>query len=77
MQLSDNEENALIQQWIDKMNQNLPDYAQVQRWLKLDKPLSPSDDLLTDNGRPKRKQINDYYQTEIQQMYQATRGKQR
>jgi len=76
MQLTNNEEDALIQQWVDKINQSLPDYAQVQRWLKLDKPLSPSDDLLTDNGRPKRKQINDYYQTEIQQIYQATREKQ-
>jgi len=67
--LTNTEENTLIQQWVDKVNLGLPDYAQVKDWLKLAKPLSPLDDLLTDNGRPKRKQINEYYQTDIQQLY--------
>jgi long-subunit acyl-CoA synthetase (AMP-forming) len=63
-------DNTTIQQWINETNQRLPDYARIQDWLRLNKALTPNDDLLTDNGKPKRLQITKCYQTEIEQMYQ-------
>lgn len=69
--LTPEQKNARIQTWIDEINSGLPDYAQIKAWLKLEKALSPQDKLLTENGRPKRSQINHYYQSEIQTMYQT------
>lgn len=65
------QQDLILKQWIEKVNLNLPDYAQVKTWIILEKALSVADGLLTENGRPRRIQINQTYQTEIQQMYQS------
>lgn len=54
---------------IDRVNQGLPDYAQVKKFICLNKALSFENGLLTANGRPKRQAISTYYQNEINRLY--------
>lgn len=61
--------DADIQDWIDEVNGNLPDYARVQRWLRLASPLAANPRLVTANGRPRRGNINAAYEHEIQRLY--------
>ncbi|MGB5456425.1 MAG: AMP-binding protein [Gammaproteobacteria bacterium] len=63
--LSDDE----IQQWLDRVNSTLPDYARVLSWLRIAQPLSSNEGLLTENGRTRRGAINDYYASAIDQLY--------
>jgi long-subunit acyl-CoA synthetase (AMP-forming) len=42
-------------------NAQLPDYAQVHTWRRLPAPLSPIDETLTANGRPRREAILQRY----------------
>lgn len=58
-----------IQQWLDQVNQSLPDYAQIKKWLRLSQALNSHDQLLTANGRPRREAINEYYSSAIEQLY--------
>jgi long-chain acyl-CoA synthetase len=58
-----------IQAEIDRANAGLPDYARVGRWLCLSEPLSASNGLLTDNGRPRREKIEEQYAQKIDQLY--------
>lgn len=53
---------------IDAINQRLPDYAQVRKWL-LVKPFTPSNNQLTLNGRLKRKEIYQAYEQAIENVY--------
>ncbi len=59
-----------IATWISHANEGLPDYARVSRWYRLPKPLSSSDGLLTENGRPKRASIEQKYQLAIGDLYE-------
>jgi long-chain acyl-CoA synthetase len=61
-----------IQTAINRANSGLPDYAQVQHWSRLDHALSASNGLLTDNGRPRRDQIQKHYFEQIESMYIET-----
>ena len=58
-----------IQQWLDRVNPTLPDYAQVLCWLRIAQPLGSAEGLLTENGRPRREAINEYYASAIDQFY--------
>lgn len=58
-----------IQQSIDGCNARLPDYARIRRWQRLAQPLAASQDLLTDNGRPKRQAIAARYRKAIDALY--------
>ena len=60
-----------IQIHIDSINQNLPDYAQIKQWIRLEEPLSYQNGLLTETGKPKRDLIYLYYQKKIEQLYQG------
>jgi len=62
--------NDDIQQWIDSVNQTLPDYAQIKQWHRLITPLSIQQGFLTTNGRPKRDVIYQHYQNEIEYLYE-------
>ena len=62
-------QDKLIQQWIDKVNQSLPDYAQIKAWLKLTQAMSVENGMMTENGRPRRHHIISHYQQEIDQLY--------
>jgi len=52
-----------IEQAVRHCNAQLPDYAHVHAWRRLPAPLSPIDETLTANGRPRREAILQRYQT--------------
>lgn len=60
---------SLIREFIDQTNARLPDYAQVKNWFRLPKPLATMDELLTDNGRPKRQAIENRFRPAIESLY--------
>ncbi len=64
--------NAEVQQWLDKVNLSLPDYAQLKAWHLLQQPMSAQRQLLTANLRPRREAITTYYSDIIEQMYSDT-----
>ncbi|CAA0082315.1 2-succinylbenzoate--CoA ligase [Zhongshania aliphaticivorans] len=59
----------VLQNWIDAANSQLPDYACIQGWARLPRPLSVTEDELTANGRPRRDVINTRYQSLIESLY--------
>jgi long-chain acyl-CoA synthetase len=71
--------NQQIQKIIDEANKKLPEYARVQRWHRLDNPIGPGTgapaDLMTTNGRPRRSQIEQYFQAEIDALYVSKQEK--
>jgi long-chain acyl-CoA synthetase len=68
-QLSKKRVIQAVQEWIDGVNTGLPDYAQIRAWHLLDQPLAAVPGLLTQNGRPRRAEINNYFATEIESLY--------
>jgi len=52
-----------IEQAVRHCNAQLPDYAHVHAWRRLPAPLSPIDETLTANGRPRREAILQRYHT--------------
>jgi long-chain acyl-CoA synthetase len=58
-----------IAAWIRNANQQLPDYARIVDWRRLPKPMTSDSGLLTDNGRPRRTQIERLYGPLIEQLY--------
>jgi len=58
-----------IEQWINTVNQQLPDYARIQRWHRLDQALTSDRQLLTANGRPRRQAIQHNLAAEINSLY--------
>lgn len=61
-----------IQQWLDKVNLSLPDYAQIKTWHLLQESMSAENQLLTANLRPRRDVITARYSNIIEQMYNDT-----
>ena len=55
--------------WIQAVNRRLPDYARIREWYRLPHALSNDDQLLTENGRPKRHNIDSTFQHVIDAMY--------
>ena len=54
---------------IDTINQSLPDYARVSKWLLALEPFSVTNKQLTPNGRLKRDAIWESYQDTINTLY--------
>jgi len=50
-----------IQQWLDKVNLSLPDYAQIKAWHLLQESMSADNQLLTANLRPRREVIAAFF----------------
>jgi len=61
--------NDEITQDICQMNQALPDYARVQKIIVAAEPFTPTNQLLTDNGRLRRAAILDQYSSAIAATY--------
>ncbi len=59
-----------LQHWFSHVNQTLPDYAHIQRWLVL--PQSQWQHYLTANGRPQRTMLLRDYDTDIDELYDET-----
>lgn len=58
-----------IEDWVEKVNRVLPDYARIRRWAALSQPLTFADGLLTANGRPRRDRIAERYAGVIEGLY--------
>ena len=62
----------LTQKIIEQVNGSLPDYAQIKGFINLEEPLTSANGLLTENGRPKRIEILDHFQSQIENTYLST-----
>jgi long-chain acyl-CoA synthetase len=60
---------AVIQDAINKMNSQLPDYAQIKATIILTQAMGFEDGLYTANMRPRREQINQHFQAKIAAIY--------
>lgn len=54
------------------VNQSLPDYAKVARWIRSTQPFTPHNGQLTANGRLKRAAIWQCYQASLEALYKET-----
>lgn len=68
---SESTSNTEISQWIEVINQGLPDYARVKQWVRLQQPLTFDDELLTSNARPVRENILSHFKTTIDTLYRG------
>lgn len=66
--------NSVIDAALTKLNQQLPDYAQLAGWLPTDEPFSEANQLLTYNNRLRRKAIQKTYAQAISQFYGDQHG---
>ncbi len=59
----------LVEAAVAQVNQSLPDYARVSRWILADAHFSVNNGLATSNGRLRRDEIFKHYQNSIQDLY--------
>ncbi|WP_020653183.1 AMP-binding protein [Massilia niastensis] len=57
-----------IQQAVDAVNADLPDYARVRRWIAVP-PFTTANGLATANGRPRRAAILDHHASDIASLF--------
>lgn len=62
---------AQIENAIQAVNEQLPDYARITRWIIADEPFSVKNSQLTSNGRNRRDMIWQHYQTKINALYEG------
>ncbi len=55
---------------IAETNQLLPDYAQIRKWVVAQAPFTPHNGQLTPNGRLRRDNIREIYQTPLNALYE-------
>ncbi len=60
---------AQLAAFVRSINQQLPDYARAEHFIRLTAPLSEAQGTLTANGRPKREVIAAVYASEISALY--------
>ncbi|MBL1320881.1 MAG: AMP-binding protein [Methylophaga sp.] len=60
-----------IQQKIDELNHNLPNYAHVKSWARVSTAMTTSNGLITSNGRPVRNKIQQQYKLLIEELYKG------
>jgi long-subunit acyl-CoA synthetase (AMP-forming) len=63
-------DDVALDHWIKQINQSLPQYAQLSKWLRLEQPLTSLNGLLTLNGRPRREAIFNHFQDSLESLYQ-------
>lgn len=63
-------DDIALEHWINQINQSLPQYAQLYKWLRLEQPLTSLNGLLTLNGRPRREAIFNHFQDSLESLYQ-------
>lgn len=64
-----------IDDYLQQVNEFLPDYAKVKTWLRIREKFSVSNQQLTENGRLKRDRIYACYQDSLNQLYENQREK--
>jgi long-subunit acyl-CoA synthetase (AMP-forming) len=62
---------ALVRQAVQQVNERLPDYARIRRWLIADASFTPANAQATPNGRHRRERIWDAYATRINHLYDS------
>ncbi|WP_374383221.1 AMP-binding protein [Dongia sp.] len=60
----------LIATAIDEVNAKLPDYARVRSWILADQPFLTTNNLLTWNGRLRRREIEALYRDRLDRLYE-------
>ncbi len=60
---------AVIDNAIELANQQLPDYAKIKRYVRVDEAFSVGNGMLTANGRPKRDVILANFAQQISALY--------
>ncbi|WP_100642862.1 AMP-binding protein [Alteromonas facilis] len=66
---------AHARQIINMVNHCLPDYARVQNPIVLSTPMTPEQGLYTNNMRPRRAQIEQHFQQQIERVYNTAQLK--
>ena len=66
---------AALQAAVERANADLPDYAQVRRWIAVP-PFTTANGLATANGRPRRLQIAAQYAGQIASLFEPTESTQ-
>jgi long-subunit acyl-CoA synthetase (AMP-forming) len=64
-----NESVNAVARYIEQLNQSLPDYARIKKFIIADNDFSVSNELLTANGRLRREAILQVYADKIQHLY--------
>jgi long-subunit acyl-CoA synthetase (AMP-forming) len=59
-----------IETAIQHINQGLPDYARITRWISADAPFTLANQQLTSNGRNRRNMILQHYEQKINALYE-------
>jgi long-chain acyl-CoA synthetase len=59
---------------VDRVNEQLPDYARVGAWIVASEPFSSDNGQSTPNGRPRREAISKAYAAAIESLYQPERA---
>ncbi|MEH6444548.1 MAG: AMP-binding protein [Oceanospirillaceae bacterium] len=62
-------EDAQLEQMVQQLNDQLPDYARINAWIRPAIPLVHQNNLITSNGRIRRAAIYTKYQSEIDNKY--------
>ncbi|MBT4519296.1 MAG: AMP-binding protein [Halieaceae bacterium] len=60
-----------VQENVDAINSDLPDYARVKKWHLMSEPMTAANGLMTENGRPRRDQIVNRYSELIEDLYRS------
>lgn len=61
-----------IENAVQAVNLNLPDYARIKRWISASGPFTPDNQQLTTNGRNRRDIIWQIYQDKINALYEGS-----
>jgi len=69
-----NESVNAVAGYIEQLNQSLPDYARIKKFIIAEHAFSVSNELLTANGRLRREAILQVYADKIQYLYAGSGG---
>ena len=69
--ISEQTSNKQIDALISQINLGLPDYASIQKWIRVEEAFSPLNNLATPNGRLRRDAILNQYQNDIESLYEV------
>jgi long-subunit acyl-CoA synthetase (AMP-forming) len=64
-------DNMAVDQWLNTLNQRLPDYARIHKWHRLKGSMAATEGLFTSTGKPRREAIYRHFHDAIAQLYGA------
>jgi long-chain acyl-CoA synthetase len=63
------ESKSNITEIVSEANINLPDYAQVKKFILVNAPFTKDNNMLTNTGKNIRNNIYNHYEKEIKELY--------